>query len=249
MMKEAETRMRPPVGAAFRTTSWTMVCTAGHQSHPGAQRALAEVCSQYWYPLYAFVRRKGHSPEEAQDLTQGFFFVLLQKNYLQSADRDRGRFRTFLLAAIENYLRNEWAKQQTLKRGGAVQFVSWQTDEAESRYQQEPIDIATPEIIFERAWAISVVEMVFERLRTEFSKAGKRPQFEILQVFLSGEKTRGSYVEVAAKLQFSEGAARVAVHRLRTRYGELLREALAETVSDPEEVDDEVRHLLAVLSE
>src|SRR5688572_27527156 len=134
-MKDVPTRMERPAVAAFRTTSWTLVGAAGHQSQPGAQRALAEVCSQYWYPLYAFVRRKGHSPEEAQDLTQGFFFVLLQKNYLLSANRDRGRFRTFLLAAIENFLRNEWARQQTLKRGGGVKFVPWQTDEAETRYQ------------------------------------------------------------------------------------------------------------------
>jgi DNA-directed RNA polymerase specialized sigma24 family protein len=235
--------------AVFRTTRWSMVLTAGRASHPGAVPALARLCENYWYPLYAFARRKGHSPEEAQDLTQGFFAVLLEKNYLHAVDRARGRFRSFLLTSFEHFLRNEWTKERTLKRGGGLSFVSWETGDAESRYQQEPVDGMTPEKVFEHRWAVTLLATTLERLRSEFERAGKGPEFESLEVFLSGEKHPASYAEAARKLERSEGAVRVAVHRLRARYGELLRLTIAETLTDPADVDGELRHLFAVLSE
>ena len=220
---------------------------AGEPGHPGAQKALAELCRNYWYPLYAFVRRKGRPPEEAKDLTQDFFSVVLEKNYLGEVDQGRGRFRTFLLAAAENFLRNDWAKRQTLKRGGGVSFVPFETESAETRYLREPVDGETPEKLFDRRWALGLLESVLEKLRAEFSRADKGKQFEALEVFLSGEKHPASYAEVAATLGLSEGAVRVAVHRLRARYGELLRKEIAMTLADLRDVDDELRHLFVVL--
>jgi len=220
---------------------------AGEPGHPGAQKALAELCRNYWYPLYAFVRRKGRPPEEAKDLTQDFFSVVLEKNYLGDVDQGRGRFRTFLLAAAENFLRNDWAKRQTLKRGGGISFVPFETESAEIRYLREPVDGETPEKLFDRRWALGLLESVMEKLRGEFSKADKGSHFEALEVFLSGEKHPASYAEVAATLGLSEGAVRVAVHRLRARYGELLRKEIAMTLADAQDVDDELRHLFVVL--
>lgn len=236
-----------PGGYGFQTTHWSVVLAAGEPGHPASQKALAELCRNYWYPLYAFVRRKGRLPEEAKDLTQDFFAVVLEKNYFGDADRERGRFRTFLLAAADNFLRNDWAKHQTLKRGGGVTFVSFETDVAEARYLREPADGETPEKLFDRRWAVSLLETVMERLRDEFRRAEKAEQFQTLEVFLSGEKQPSSYAEAAAKLNLSEGAVRVAVHRLRQRYGELLRYEIASTLAEPKDVDDELRHLFAVL--
>lgn len=236
-------------GAAFRTTHWSVVQAAGQQDHPGTQRALAELYESYWYPLYAFVRRKGHSPEEAQDLTQGFFAVLLEKNYVGDANRNRGRFRTFLLTAFDHFLCNDWARRKTLKRGGDVRFVAWQAGEAEELYQREPVDQLTPEKLFDRRWALNLLEKAVALLKKEFRRAGKADVFTELEPFLSGEKHPASYHEVAAKLSMTEGAVRVAVHRLRTRYGELLRQEIGRTLADAKDVDDELRHLFAVLAE
>lgn len=220
---------------------------AGEPGHPGAKEALAVFCKNYWYPLYAFARRKGRPAEEAKDLTQDFFAVVLEKNYLGDADRERGRFRTFLLAAAENFLRNDWARRQTLKRGGGISFVSFDANAAETRYLREPAEGETPEKLFDRRWAVSLLETVMEQLRAEFAKAGEERKFEALEVFLSGEKRPASHEEVAVKLNLSEGAVRVAIHRLRQRYGELLRKEIAATLANPQDVDDELRHLLAVL--
>lgn len=236
-----------PEACGFQTTHWSAVLAAGEPGHPAAQQALAELCRNYWYPLYAFVRRKGRPPEEAKDLTQDFFAVVLEKNYLGEVERERGRFRTFLLAALENFLRNDWAKRQTLKRGGGVSFIPFEADAAETRYLREPADGETPETLFDRRWAVRLLETVHGQLREEFARAGKQGQFEALEVFLSGEKHPASSAEVAATLGLSDGAIRVAVHRLRTRYGELLRREIAATLADPKDVDDELRHLLAVL--
>jgi RNA polymerase sigma-70 factor (ECF subfamily) len=235
-------------GAVFRTTDWGAVHKAGHVNSPDKSLALDHICGWYWKPLYSFARRKGHTPEEAQDLTQGFFAVLLEKNYLSSADRSRGRFRTFLLAAFENFLRNHWAHQNALKRGGCVTFVPLDLEVAENSYQKESIDHQCASTYFERRWAISLLENVLERVRTEFTKAGKATQFTVLESFLSSTQESPSYSEAAQTLNLSETAVRVAVHRLRVRYGKLLRQAVAETLADPGDVDDELRHLLAVLS-
>lgn len=235
-------------GGIFRTTDWATVRKAAHASSPGNYTALGNICGWYWKSLYAFARRKGRTPEEAQDLTQGFFAVLLEKNYLSSACCDRGRFRTFLLAAFENFLRNDWTCRRTLKRGGSTTFVSLDFGDAEHSYQQEPADKHSPVTLFERKWAMSLLETVLERLRNEFLKAGRAEQFEALEPFLSSIKQPASYEDAAAKLKLSEAAVRVAVHRLRIRYGKLLRQAVAETLADPNDVDDELRHLLAALS-
>jgi RNA polymerase sigma-70 factor (ECF subfamily) len=248
MTPEPDSDAESRADAAFCTTHWSLVLAAGQPSHPAANDALSQLCERYWYPLYAFVRRKGHSPDEAQDFTQGFFAVLLEKNFLNSVDCDRGRFRTFMLAAFEHFVQNERKKQRTLKRGGGVTFVPWQIDDAEDRYQQEPADRMTPEAIFEYRWALSVLEIAGERLRSEFVKAGKERDFDALEVFLSGDKRHVSYAEVAQKLDRSEAAVRVAVHRLRSRYGELLRITVSQTIVDPRDRDDELRRLLAALS-
>ena len=233
------------LGENFPATHWTVVFAAGRKSHPGFDGALAAVCTQYWFPLYAFVRRKGLSREEAEDLTQGFFAVLLEKNYLGAVDPQRGRFRTFLLSSCEHFLCNEWAKQRTLKRGGQVSFVS--LEGAEDRYLQEPVGETTAEKVYERSWALGMLDIALAMLRGEFTKAGKANHFDVLGAFLSGEKQSLSYADAASRLHMTEGAVRVAVHRLRTRYGELLRQAIAETLADPRDVDEELRHLLSVL--
>ena len=232
----------------FPLTRWTVVRTAGRKSHPDIEVARAEVCTLYRYPVYAFVRRKGHSPEDAEDLTQGFFAVLLEKNYLGAADHERGRFRTFLLATCENYLRNEHARKQTLKRGGDIKFTSLPLEDAENRYQREPVNEMSPAKLYERSWALSLLALTLDRLRSEFRKAGKLAHFETFECFLSGDKHEQSYAAAAQKLVISEGAVRVAVHRFRSRYGELLRQTIAQTVSDPREIEEELRYLFVVLS-
>lgn len=236
----------PP--AAFCTTHWSLVLAAGQPGHPATQKALGALYQSYWYPLYAFVRRKGHPPEEAKDLTQDFFALLLEKNFVGDADRDRGRFRTFLLTACTNFLANDWAKRRTLKRGGGFTFVSLQEESAEDWYQREPVDGVTPEKLFDRRWALSVLARTMNNLRVEFQKAGKSEVFSTLEPFLSGEKHPASYTEAARRLGMSEGTVRVNVHRLRARYGELLRQEIGQTLANPADLEDELRHLLAVLA-
>jgi RNA polymerase sigma factor (sigma-70 family) len=232
----------------FATTRWTVVLHARDASDTQAREALENLCRAYWYPLYAFVRRQGVSPEDAQDLTQAFFERLIEKNFLADVQRDKGRFRSFLLAALKHFLANEWDKARALKRGGGVVHVPIDTASAETRYGLEPAHFDSPEKLFERRWAITLLDRVLERLRDEHVKAGKADMFEQLKPSLTAEKASLSYAELGARLGLSEGAVKVAVHRLRQRYRELLRAEIAETVDNPGEVDEELRHLFTALS-
>ena len=232
--------------ADFRTTHWSQVLEAGHDANPGAGAALARLCHIYWYPLYACVRRRGYSPEEAQDLTQDFFARLLERRVLQVADPARGRFRSFLLTALGNFLNNQWDRSRTLKRGAGVQIVSWDAALAEDRYLTEPSHVETPERIFERRWALTVMQQALAAVQEEYARAGKEALFQALQSSLAGGAAE-SYAALGARLGLSEGALKVAVHRLRRRYALRVREAIAQTLGPGEDVDDELRQLLASL--
>jgi RNA polymerase sigma-70 factor (ECF subfamily) len=228
----------------FPTTLWTVVLNAGHDESTQAQQALARLCRDYWYPLYSFIRHRGYSPHDAQDLTQSFFAHLLEKRGFAHADPARGRFRTFLLAALKNFLANDWDRTQARKRGGGQAILSLDQAGAESRYQLEPSHELTPERHFERQWAMTLLDQVLGDLREEYRAEGNGDLFEEIKNALTGQ--RGAYAEMAARLKRSEGAIKVAVHRMRRRYRELIRGRIAETVADAD-VDDEMRHLLAVL--
>ena len=211
-----------------------------------AQAALARLYQAYWYPLYAFVRARGYSPHEAQDLAQDFFCSLLKRNSLHSVTKEKGRFRSYLIGAAKHFLANEWNKIHREKRGGAHTFVTLDDAFAESRFLKEAAHAETPETIYEKNWATVLLERVMAQLRREYEGAKAR-QFEELKVCLSGEKSASSYAETAARLEMSEAAVKVAVHRMRARYRELLRKEISETVAHPGEVEDELRHLLNVL--
>ena len=220
---------------------------AGHDSVPGAQAALEKLCRTYWFPLYAFARRQGNSPEDAQDLTQDFFSRLLEKNYLATVHPDRGKFRTFLLKSLKNFLVNEWKRAGRLKRGGGVEFLSIDTNEAEELYAAEVPDKFNPDAEYETQWAVTLIEQVLTTLRQEFDAADKGRLFEELKGFIWGDKTIASYAAIAGQLNLTEGTVKVAVHRLRRRFRELLRAEVANTVARPEEIDVELRHLISVL--
>jgi RNA polymerase sigma-70 factor (ECF subfamily) len=239
----------PKSGAAggFATTRWSMVLAAGKGASPDADAALTSLCQMYWYPLYAFVRRSGHQPADAQDLTQAFFARLLEKQYLRAADPERGRFRSFLLSAVKHFLSKERDRAKARKRGGGRAVFPLDFEAGESRYSLEPTHEVTAETIYERRWALTLLDQVFARLRDEFDRARKQKEFDHLKVYLTGEATDLSYREVAAELGMTEGAVRVAVHRLRCHYRELVREEIGHTVAGPEDVDDELRRLFAAL--
>ena len=228
----------------FATTHWSVVVSAGDKRSPQADRSLAILCENYWFPLYAFVRRAGHSAEDAQDLTQEFFVRLLDKNYLAAADRQKGRFRTFLLTAVKRFLANEYDRAGAKKRGGGRTIVSFENLEA--RYLQEPADTLTPERIFERQWAIALLDQVLARLQAEMTADGKAALFDALKDHLIVGRAAGHAV-TAARLGMSEGAVKTAAHRLRRRYRELLREEIAQTVASPDEIAAEIRYLFACL--
>lgn len=232
----------------FATTSWTKVLAAREAPSTEARQALESLCQLYWYPLYAYVRRQGHDADEAKDLTQGYFAELLEKSYLEDYDPSRGRFRVFLKASVKNFLSKQRRKAGTWKRGGRTETLSFDAREGEGRYLGEPVDRLTPEEIFERRWALTVLERALGRLRNEQTEAGRGREFQRLEGFLTGHETRSRYGDVAAELSSSEGAIKTSVHRLRQRFGQLLRGEIAETVSGPDEVNDEVKYLLGVVS-
>jgi RNA polymerase sigma factor (sigma-70 family) len=236
-----------PQGTQFTTTHWSAVLQAGQGDSSAASAALEELCRTYWYPLYAFVRRQGHSPEEAEDLTQDFFARLLEKEYVALADPARGKFRSFLLSALKNFLTNEWARSTRQKRGGGCALVSWDRASAEHRYEVGPADRLTPEKIFERQWALALLERVLGRLEQEQTAAGRRPFFDQVKGWLWGDRPPVGYAELAGQLGMTEAALKVAVHRLRVRYRELLREEIGRTVSTPLEVQQELDDLMAAL--
>jgi RNA polymerase sigma factor (sigma-70 family) len=237
----------PSGSRQFATTRWSLVLAAGKRSSPQSSAALATLCENYWYPLYAYVRRRGHEANEAEDFTQAFFARLLEKNDLAAADPGRGRFRSFLLASLKHFLANEWDRARAEKRGGGRSVLSIDFGTAEERYRAEPSHDLTPERIFERRWALVLLENVLARLHDESAQAGKADSFDRLKGFLTGEQSAVTYGQLAAELNMSEGALKVAVHRLRRRYRELLRAEIEETVADAEEIDQEIRDLFSAL--
>jgi DNA-directed RNA polymerase specialized sigma24 family protein len=241
-------RMATAPTSRFHTTSWSLVAAAAGQPTTQARAALATLCKTYWHPVYLFVRRSGYPPDQAQDLTQGFFLALLEKNYVGDADRQRGRFRWFLLTSVKHFLANERDRAQALKRGGGQLPVSIDVMEAEGWYAPAAIELATPESLFERRWALSLLEQVMVRLRAEFARAGKAEHFETLSAFLNCDPEGARYEPLSAQMGMSAGTLRVAVHRMRRAYRKILRAEIAETVSTPEEIDEEIRFLLGTLS-
>jgi RNA polymerase sigma-70 factor (ECF subfamily) len=243
-MSSSSSTVEPSSDAWFVTTHWSVVLSAGEE---GA--ALERLCQTYWYPLYAYVRRQGRSPHEAQDLTQEFFARLLQKDFLVGVLREKGKFRTFLLVALKRFLVNEWTRGQAQKRGGGCVHVPLEGHSAETRYLAEPVDRLTAEKLYERRWALTLLDRVLERLRLEFVAAGKEALFEKLKGSLMAEKGEIPNRDAAAALGMSEGALKVAVHRLRRRFRNLFREEVAHTVANPEDIDEEIRHLMGVFSD
>ncbi len=238
---------RPP-GQVFRTTHWSVVLAAGGGQTETARHALERLCENYWYPLYCCVRRHGHSPENAQDLTQAFFAKVLEKNQIALADRERGRFRTFLLRSLENFLRSQHRDASAQKRGGGRAIISLDAQTAEERYASEPVDKLSPEALFERQWAGAVLESVLGSLRREFSLRGRQDLFEALEPHLWGDDTSTPYGKIGAGLNMTMVAVRVTLHRLRQRFQELLREEIAHTLENPAEVEDELRALRRALA-
>ena len=232
----------------FATTHWSVVLCAGQGDGTRSREALARLCQTYWYPLYSFVRRQGHSPEDAQDLTQGFFAHLLGNHALPSVDKGKGKFRSFLLASLRNFLANERERACAQKRGGGQPVVSLHVATAESRYGLEPVDHATPDKVFERNWALTLLEQTLARLRAEQAEAGKATQFAAMQPCLMNDADTPRHAELAFQLGLSVDAVKMAVSRLRRRYRELLCDEIAQTVSSPAEVEEEIRHLFAALA-
>lgn len=248
-MRTEETHSGPEAhGGVFATTHWSVVLAAGPRDTSQAMAAREKLCRTYWYPLYAYVRRRGYGLEDAQDLTQEFFARFLSGDSIARADQRRGRFRSYLLGAFNHFLSDERDRSHRLKRGGQACQVPLDAASGEARYALEPIDEHSPDRLFERRWALALLEVVWRKLQQEYEVAGKERLFARLSGFLTGGVEEGSYRLKAEELQMTEGATRVAVHRLRQRYGELFRQAVADTVENPEEIADEMRHLVVVLS-
>jgi DNA-directed RNA polymerase specialized sigma24 family protein len=233
----------------FVTTRWTVVLSAGRKSSPQSDQALAELCRIYWYPLYAYVRRRGQSREDAEDLTQAFFARFLQKNYLHGLASDSGRFRAFLLACLKNFLANEWDKTSRIKRGGHIEHLSLDWRDADNRYRLEPPGIVGPDLLYDRQWATALLEQVVGQLKAEYDATGKSRLFEYVRGFLMVSQDAIPHADAARLLGMEEGALRVAVHRLRRRYRELLREEIAQTLTDPSLVDEELKSLQLALKQ
>jgi RNA polymerase sigma factor (sigma-70 family) len=246
-MTNGQTMHTLPGRSQFPTTRWTLVVAAGDPHHKEARSALVSLCENYWYPLYAYLRRCGYCADEAQDLTQEFFVRMLEGRYLDRADPEKGRFRSFILTSLKFFVADEEDRQRARKRGGGL-LVPLEFSSGEDRYQREPAHDETPERIFERRWALSVLDRVVERLRNEFVLHGRPEHFERLKVFLLGQ-SEAPYAALAREMNTSEGALKVAIHRLRKRYRELFRQEIADTVADPAEVESELRYLAAVLTQ
>jgi RNA polymerase sigma-70 factor (ECF subfamily) len=244
-MTNGQTMHTLPGPSQFPTTRWTLVVAAGDPHAKEARSALVSLCEKYWYPLYAYLRRRGYPADQAQDLTQGFFIRVIEGRYLDRADPEKGRFRSFLLSSLKFFVADEEDRDRVHKRGGGA-LVPLEFSSGEERYRREPAHDETPERIFERRWALSVLDRVVERLREEFVQHGRPEHFERLKIFLLGQSD-APYAALAHEMNTSEGALKVAIHRLRKRYRELFRQEIADTV-DPAEVDSELRYLVAVLT-
>jgi DNA-directed RNA polymerase specialized sigma24 family protein len=241
---EPQTSFRIPHGGPFLTTHWSVIVRAGDSLSPERDKAMAQLCQSYWYPLYAFVRRRGRSHEDASDLTQGFFELLIEKHYLRSVDLNLGKFRTFLLTSMTHFLSNEWDKSQAARRGGGCQILPLDGMEAAERYRMEPVETDTPETLYERRWAQTLFAVVVNRLARETDEA----RFEVLKGFLLDDKGAVTYDEAAGRLGMSVPGVTSAIFRMRARFRALLFEEVAKTVVSPDEVEPELRHLLAALT-
>ena len=248
MVSPDSSNAQSPRVQAFATTRWSQVLAAGGSDETISREALAELCRTYWYPLYAFVRCKGHSPQEAEDLTQGFFLRLLEHDWVARADQGKGRFRTFLLTMLTRFMANEWDKASRQKRGGHLQQLPLTVEDAERRFSREPIDPCTPEQEFERQWALVVLDRVLDQLGEDYARRNQAALFETLKPTLIGDREAQPYQQLANDLEMTEGSVKVAVHRLRQRYRERLLEEIAQTVACPEEAESELRHLFRVLA-
>jgi RNA polymerase sigma factor (sigma-70 family) len=238
----------PSGSGGFNTTHWSMVLLAGQTQVPEADAALESLCRSYWKPLYAYVRHQGHNAHDAQDLTQDFFARLLEKKYFKLAARERGRFRSFLLKSLQHFLVNEWVRGRAQKRGGGREIFSLDDEAAERSYQQHPGNQQAPESLYDKLWAMTLLEQAMERLGANYAATGKRELFDRLKPLLLTESSGDSYREAASALGLSEGAVKVAVHRLRQRFREMVRAEIAQTVATPAEVDEELRCLMAAMS-
>lgn len=232
----------------FVTTKWSVVRAAGRSDTTTARAALEKLCRTYWYPLYAYVRRRGHSPEDAQDLTQEFFARLLEGQSLATADPELGRFRSFLLTVMNHFLTDEWKKAKAKKRGGGCEVLSLDWAAAEERFDLEPADNSAPDKVFEKQWALALLAEVLNRLETEYQQQGKTGLFAALKQTLMGSRESQPYADLAASLSMNESAVKVAVHRLRKRYRELIREEIAGTLDCTQDIDQEMRHLFRSLA-
>ena len=245
-MTNGQTMHTLPGPSQFPTTRWTLVVAAGDPQRKEARSALVSLCENYWYPLYAYLRRRGYPADRAEDLTQEFFIRLLEGRYLDRADPEKGRFRSFLLTSLKFFVADEEDRRRARKRGGGM-VVPLEFSSGEERYQREPAHDETPERIFERRWALSMLDRVVKRLRNEFVQHGRAEHFERLKMFLLGQSD-APYAALAREMNTSEGALKVAIHRLRKRYRDLFRQEIADTVADPAEVESELRYLAAVLT-
>lgn len=250
MVAEDSEGPREPGGPRwFATTHWSVVvAAAAEQRSPESLTALGQLCRTYWYPLYAYARRQGHPAADAEDFTQGFFARLIEKRSLIGLNRDGGKFRSYLLTSFKHFLVNEWEHARTVRRGGGKELSSLDARDLEGRFQLEPVDQSTPEALYERRWALAALEEVLVRLQREYAATERADVFDRLRGFLVGDRPPATYAEVAAECGTTEGAVKVAVFRLRRRYGELLREEIARTVSRPGEVEEEIRHLISILA-
>lgn len=246
MSSDSSAAGRPAPGY-FATTHWSVVLTAQRTDTTRAQAALAKLCQTYWYPLYTFVRRQGYNPHDTQDLTQEFFARLLARNYLAGVAQEKGNFRSFLLASMKHFLADERDRSRAAKRGGGQTILSLDDTDAEERYRLEPVENMTADRLFDRRWVMTLLEQVMGRLRSEYTQLGNAMLYERLKDCLAGSRESAPYAQLAAELSMSEGAVKVAVHRLRARYRELLRDEIAQTVTSQAQVDEEIRHLFSLL--
>jgi RNA polymerase sigma-70 factor (ECF subfamily) len=232
----------------FATTHWSVVLAAGKSSSAQQKKALETLCQSYWFPLYAFLRRRGYDSHQAEDYTQGFFADILEKHDLRAADPERGKFRSFLLATLKHFLSDERDRAYAKKRGGGRKLLSLDFQEAESQYHLEPADRLSPEKLFEKSWALTVLEKTMVSLRADSARRGKEDVFDHLKVYLTTEKDEIPYRDMAEKLKMSEGSVRVTVHRLRRHYREILRDEIAQTVATEDQIDEEIRQLFTALA-
>jgi len=238
----------PSDAGRFATTHWSVILAASDSASAQHEPALSTLCQTYWFPLYAYLRRRGYDSHQAEDYTQGFFAGLLERKGLQRADPKYGKFRSFLLASLKNFLADEWDRASAQKRGGDKNVLSLDFDAASSHYDREPAHHLSPEKLFERSWALTVLTSAMDRLKAESAATGKQRLFDCLKVYLAAEKDAVPYRQVAAELNMTEGAVKVAVHRLRRRYRELVRDEIAQTVTSDAQIDEEIRDLFAALA-